>query len=90
MGKDRKYDDFANAEIQQNYQVPEEFPEGTYGEPVNQEALEARPVNEERRHYSAFNYENKRLHEDRPREHPGAHIPQDFPSEEGITRDERD
>jgi len=82
MAKDRKYSDFANAEVQNEYQVPEEFPEGTYGEPVNQDKLQPRPDKENRRHYSAFNYENKALHEDRPRDYPGAHIPGDFPEED--------
>ncbi len=87
MGKKRKYEDFKNVEVQQNYQVPEEFPEGTYGEPVNQDPLEARPENKSRRHHTPFNYENKQLHADIPREYPGAHIPKDFPDEEGIADD---
>lgn len=65
MPKKKKYDDFANVEIDRNYQIPEEFPEGTYGEPVNAEQpLQSQVDNPNRRPYSAFNYENKTLHAD--------------------------
>ncbi|MET3683673.1 hypothetical protein ABID56_001782 [Alkalibacillus flavidus] len=82
MAKKKKNDDFATVEVQQNMQVPEEFPEGTYGEPVHDEPLQAREYDPKRRHYSAFNYENKQLHHDIPRQYPSAHQPNNFPDDE--------
>ncbi|WP_054753657.1 hypothetical protein [Piscibacillus salipiscarius] len=84
-------DDFTPVEVQDNYQVPEEFPEGNYGNPINKdEPLKPYPEKESKRHHSAFAYENKELHADLPRQFPGAHVPQDYPNDEGITRDEKE
>lgn len=83
MPKKKKYDDFANVEIDRNYQIPEEFPEGTYGEPVNAEqSLQSQVDNPNRRPYSAFNYENKTLHADAQRNMSNSHPPNDFPAED--------
>ncbi|WP_017187799.1 hypothetical protein [Alkalibacillus haloalkaliphilus] len=83
MGKRKKHDDFATVEVQQNYQVPEEFPDGNYGQPDDQ-PLQEREHDPKRRHYSNFNYENKQLHEDLPRKYPFAHKPENFPHDEGL------
>ncbi|WLR49389.1 cytosolic protein [Halobacillus litoralis] len=78
MGKEkRKYSDFANVEAQRNYLTPEQLPEGPYGAPRNKyEPVtndKSAPWTEEQRYYSAFNYENKGLHQDLPRHEDGAH-----------------
>ncbi|WP_226580207.1 cytosolic protein [Halobacillus litoralis] len=73
----RKYTDFANVEAQRNYLVPEQLPEGPYGaprnkyEPVSNE--KSAPWTDKQRYYSAFNYENKSLHQDLQRQEDGAH-----------------
>ncbi|GEL77882.1 hypothetical protein [Tenuibacillus multivorans] len=86
----KQQDDFTPVEVRDNYQVPEEFPEGTYGNPINaDEPLHAMPEKESKRHHSAFAYENKELHADLPRQFPDAHDPQDYPDEEGITHPEK-
>ncbi|WP_188206592.1 cytosolic protein [Alkalibacillus aidingensis] len=91
MAKRKKNDDFADVEVQQNYQIPQEFPEGTYGTPINQdEPLQARDDDPKRRHQSAFNYENKQLHEDMPRQYPTSHEPEDFPHHEGLEDEEKE
>lgn len=83
MAKKRRYDDFINVETDRNYQIPEEFPEGTYGEPVNAENPVAEQTdNPQRRPYSAFNYENKSLHADEQRNMDNSHPPNDFPGED--------
>ncbi|MGR9048957.1 cytosolic protein [Halobacillus faecis] len=78
MGKEkRKYSDFANVEAQRNYLTPEQLPEGPYGAPRNKyEPVtndKSAPWTDEQRYYSAFNYENKGLHQDLPRHEDGAH-----------------
>ncbi|GAA0464729.1 cytosolic protein [Alkalibacillus silvisoli] len=89
MGKRKKHDDFATVEVQQNYQAAQEFPEGTYGNPINDEPLQAREHDPKRRHYSNFNYENKNLHEDLPRKYPFAHQPENYPHNEGLDDDSK-
>lgn len=80
----REYSDFAVVEKQQNYLTAEEFPDGPYGsafrkdEPVE---LKSTPWKDGQRRYSAFNYEYKSMHQDIPRQMPGAHIPHDDPNE---------
>ncbi|KHE69574.1 hypothetical protein, partial [Halobacillus sp. BBL2006] len=76
--KDKKYySDFANVEAQRNYLTPEQLPEGPYGsprnkyEPVSNE--KSAPWTKQQRYYSAFNYENKSLHQDLQRHEDGAH-----------------
>ncbi len=81
MGKDR-YTNLSNVEKMDDYLIPEEFPEGPYGSPIRA----YKPVENKssdwkkgQRHYSAFNYENKSLHEDLPRQMEGAHSTHDDP-----------
>ncbi|WP_102345004.1 cytosolic protein [Bacillus sp. Marseille-P3661] len=78
--KRNEYTDFANVETQQNYLVAEEFPEGPYGSPINQDKPvenKSTPWKEGQRYYSNFTYENRTLHQDLPRQFPGAHPPHD-------------
>jgi hypothetical protein len=79
--KQPQYTDFSNVVTGQNYVIPEDLPEGPYGSPVNRELGKSTAWNENQRHYSAFNYENKTLHEDAARQYPGAHLPHDDPDE---------
>lgn len=76
------YSDFSNVEAQNNYLVPEEFPEGSYGmmfHPRETVTHKESPRHQGQRDYSAFNYEFKNLHQDIPRNFPGAHPPHDDP-----------
>ncbi len=89
MNKEEKYDDFANVEAGRNFIIPEDLPEGPYGAPRGTDTPvenKSTPWKEEQRPYSAFNYENKTLHEDLPRQYPGAHPTHD---EENINSDSR-
>ncbi|WP_423799473.1 cytosolic protein [Neobacillus sp. SAB-20_R2A] len=75
-----KYGDFSNVEVQRNYLTAEEFPDGPLGSPIRKEdpvELKSTSWKEGQRRYSAFNYEFKALHQDLPREYPGAHPPHD-------------
>lgn len=70
------YSDFANVEAMKNNLVPEQTPEGPYGSPINKDtpvSNKTTPFEKGQRPYSAFNYENKSLHENNPRKYPGAH-----------------
>lgn len=78
-----EYTDFAVVETRRNFLTAEEFPEGPYGSPINQNiAVENKstPWLEGQRPYSAFNYEYKSMHQDLPREYPGAHPTHDDPN----------
>lgn len=80
MAKEKNYSDFKNVEKQQEFLTAEEFPEGPYGSPTRvSEPVENKstPWNEGQQYYSAFTYENRNLHEDLPRQYPGAHPPHD-------------
>ncbi|MFB5660812.1 hypothetical protein [Alteribacillus sp. HJP-4] len=68
-----EYDDFANVEAKRDYVFPETLPEGPYGSPINKKPGKTSPWRKGQRSYSAFNYENKSLHEDIPRKYPVAH-----------------
>ncbi|NRD76405.1 cytosolic protein [Bacillus sp. BRMEA1] len=71
-----KYTDFGNVEKRRNYLTAEEFPEGPAGsafrkdEPVE---LKSTPWKEGQRRYTPFNYENKSLHQEMPRQMEGSH-----------------
>ncbi|TLS38828.1 hypothetical protein [Pseudalkalibacillus caeni] len=68
-----QYTDFANVETMHKYVLPEDLPEGPYGSPINRKLGKSTPWDEDQRNYSAFNYENKTLHQDLPRQDPGSH-----------------
>lgn len=76
------YTDFANVEKQRDYIIPESLPEGPYGSPIRKNApVENKSTQweEGQRSYSAFNYENKSLHQGLPRQMDGAHPTHDDP-----------
>jgi hypothetical protein len=79
---DKKYTDFANVEKQRDFLTAEELPEGPFGSPIGREVPvfnKSTPWREGQRHYSAFNYEFKTLHQDVPRQMGGPHPPHDDP-----------
>ncbi len=81
--KEEVYTDFSNVEKQRDYLTAEEFPEGPYGSSIGQnEPVKNKetPWHEGQRHYSAYNYEYKSLHQSLPRQMDGAHPPHDSPS----------
>ncbi|WP_102028532.1 cytosolic protein [Salirhabdus sp. Marseille-P4669] len=93
MGKNRydkefdhdklEFDDFADVEVQRKYMSAQELPEGPYGSPIGKnEPLESKNTIEGQRHYTPFNYEYKSLHEDLPRQFPGAHPTHDEPDKD--------
>ena len=82
MVKEEHYYDFSNVEKQRNFLIPEDLPEGPYGAPRGADTPvenKSTPWQEGQRYQSAFNYENKSLHEDRQRKFPGSHPPHDDP-----------
>ncbi|MCO0597714.1 cytosolic protein [Peribacillus butanolivorans] len=80
--EEETYHDFSNVEKQRDFLIPEEFPEGPFGSTIAQDAPvenKSTPWQEGQRFQSAFNFENKSLHEDLPRKYPGAHPTHDDP-----------
>ncbi len=81
--KDGKtYSDFSNVRSLKNELIPEEFPDGAFGESIgeNQPAEgKSTPWQEGQRRQSAFVYAYKALHQDLPRQTPGAHPIHDEP-----------
>ncbi|MDQ0273058.1 cytosolic protein [Cytobacillus purgationiresistens] len=76
--KEQAYSDFSNVESQKNDLAVEDLPEGPYGSPVGKyKPVENKssPWQEGQRQSSAFNYENKELHHNKPRQMDGAHPP---------------
>lgn len=83
MDDKKRFHNFANEEKQQNYLIPEELPEGAYGAPVGKDTPvenKSTPWKEGQRYYSAFNYENKALHQNMPRQIDGSHPVHDDPN----------
>ncbi|WP_404799157.1 cytosolic protein [Bacillus aerolatus] len=65
-----------------NYLTVEHMPEGPYGAPRNKyEPVENKstPWKEGQRYHTPYNYENKSLHQNLPRQYDGAHPPHDDP-----------
>jgi hypothetical protein len=83
MEDKKSYFDLSNVEKQQNFLTAEEYPEGPYGSPIGKDEPvqnKSTPWKEGQRPYSAYNYENKSLHQDMPREMEGAHPTHDDPN----------
>jgi hypothetical protein len=81
--KSKNYSDLSNVEKQHNFLTAEEYPEGPYGSPIGKdEPVQNKSTEwqEGQRPYSAFNFENKSLHQDIPREMAGAHPTHDDPN----------
>ncbi|WP_416148344.1 hypothetical protein ACM26V_19285 [Salipaludibacillus sp. HK11] len=74
--KNQNYADFSTVETGRNFLTHEEFPDGTYGSPRRtKEPVENKssPWSAAQQYYSNFTYENRNLHQNLPRQHPGAH-----------------
>ncbi|MDT8858646.1 cytosolic protein [Alkalihalobacillus sp. MEB130] len=81
--EEQQYFDFSNVETQRNFLAAEDFPEGPYGSPINKDkpvSNKSTPWEPGQRYYSAFNYEFKSLHQNLPRQFPGAHPTHDDPN----------
>lgn len=83
--KEENYSDFSNVEKQRNYLIPEEFPEGSFGEDIDENkpitSSKSTPWKENQRRDSAFVYPYREMHEDLPRQTPGAHPIHDEPDD---------
>ncbi len=82
MNDEKRSHEISNVEKQKNDLLPEELPEGPYGAPRGEMTpVENKnsPWEEGQRYTSAFNYENKSLHEGLPRQIDGADSPHDKP-----------
>lgn len=76
-GQRNKYSDFVPVEKMHQQIIPEDFPEGPYGSPINRRLGKSTPFEEDQQAISNLTYENKNLHEDLPRQYPVAHPPHD-------------
>lgn len=71
-----RYTDFSNVETMKDFLTSEEFPEGPTGAPTGEDTpVENKSTSwkQGQRYYTPFNYEFKSLHQDLPRQFPGAH-----------------
>lgn len=75
------YTELSTVESQRNEILPEEFPEGPFGAATNEERLGKATGWEPRQHSTTtrFTYETREMHEDLPRQYPGAHPIHDNP-----------
>lgn len=94
MGKrdERKYSDFSNVTNLRDDLIPEEYPEGSYGSPIGAEDPvygKSTPWKKGQRRQSAFTYSYKELHEDLPRQAPGAHPLHDEPDDVNPEQEEQ-
>jgi hypothetical protein len=81
----KDYFGFSNVETMKNTIIPEEFPEGPFGSPINKKnpvENKSTPWRDGQRTYSAYNYEFKSLHQNLPRQMEGAHPTHDDPSKD--------
>ena len=69
------YSEFSNVESQRNEILQEEFPEGPYGAATDAKRLGKSSEWEPGQHSTTtrFTYETRAMHEDLPRQYPGAH-----------------
>lgn len=80
--RDRAFSDLATVESQKDDLLPEEFPEGPYGSPINSTVLGKKGAFlESQRSTSAFTYEYKDFHEGISRHVEPAHKTHDDPDE---------
>lgn len=73
--KEEQYSNISNVD-ENEYLIPEEFPEGSFGSPINAEKAvfsKSTPWQKGQRRQSAFVYPDKDRHDDLPRQAPGAH-----------------
>lgn len=81
----QEYSDVSNAVARDNFLAWEEFPEGAYGESIDDEKMVTNkntPWREGQRFYSNYNFEDKTFHQNIPRQYPNAHPPHDDPDSE--------
>lgn len=74
--EEKGYSNISNVDERDNYLIPEEFPEGAFGSPIDKEEAvysKSTPWQEGQRRQSAFVYPDKDRHDDLPRQAPGAH-----------------
>ena len=71
--RQRDFSDLSTVESQKDNLLPEEFPDGPYGSPVNLELEKDTPYLESQRSTSAFTYEDKEFHEGIKRLYPEGH-----------------
>lgn len=74
----KKYSDFSNVTQMKNELIPEEFPEGAFGSPINAKS-KSTPWKKGQHRQSAYVYPDKEQHDDLPRQAPGAHPLHDEP-----------
>ncbi|MDY7043316.1 hypothetical protein RVS70_03775 [Virgibacillus sp. M23] len=84
MAKEKKktYSNFTNVESMHDKLIPEEFPEGSFGSPMNEYALvegKSTPWEKGQRRDSAFVYPDRERHKDLPRQADGSHDPHNNP-----------
>ena len=81
--KDNKnYSDFSNVKNIHDDLIPEEFPEGSFGSPIEAESPvqgKSTPWEKGQHRESAYIYPDKEIHEGLPRHTPGAHPLHDEP-----------
>ncbi|MFC5713618.1 cytosolic protein [Thalassorhabdus alkalitolerans] len=80
QNSEEAYTDFANVETQRNFLTREDLIEGPYGSPINRDEPvknKTTPWEKDQQYYSAFTYEFRNLHQNLPRQFPGAHPPHD-------------
>ncbi len=72
----KDFSDFTNVKNIHDDLIPEEFPEGSFGSPINANLPvtgKSSPWEIGQRRQSAYVYPDKAAHEDLPRQTPGAH-----------------
>ncbi|WP_132768022.1 hypothetical protein [Tepidibacillus fermentans] len=79
LKRDREFSDVGTVESQRDNLLPEEFPEGPYGSPINRSLEKDTPYLESQRATSNFTYEYKQFHEGIERQEPNAHPTHDNP-----------
>lgn len=80
--KPKEFSDFSNVKNIHDDLIPEEFPEGPFGSPINTEqpvSGKSSPWEKDQQRLSAYVYPYKKIHDDLPRQTPGAHPLHDEP-----------
>ena len=72
-----KYSDFITVEKNRKEIMKEQTPEGPYGSPIEGTLQKTTPWTNGQQSVSGFTWENKNLHQNKPRHMPGAHFPHD-------------
>lgn len=74
--RDNRFSAISNVENMHDTLIPEEFPEGAFGSPMNKYSqVESKSTEWEKgqQRSSAFVYPDKERHDDLPRQAPGSH-----------------